>query len=901
MTAGPLQRPTIRPHPRKPLASSYALAIAFTCILIAGCQRSHYRLQADDVAYNVVSGATANPRFQQPDFTIGIDPKSRLYDPTDLDYPPMTPDDPDAHRLMQFVGGHRGWRHWHDDGDLPDVEVNDYRSWLPYAEDGKIRVDLPGAMELARLHSRDYQLQKETLFLTALDVTAERFRFMAQFYGGNFTQYTGIGGFANGRQSSSQLETNSHIRMQKAFTAGGTLLVGLANSVIWQFSGQGSATNLSLANFAFSQPLLQYAGKPRIMEELTRVERSLLYNVRQFDRFRQGFYLDVTAGTGTSATLTRAGGLFGGSGLSGFTGVGAGGFGGVGAFGVSASTGFAGGAGVGAAGAGGFLGFLQQQQNLRNQRMRIAGLRNSWMQLEAAFAAGRLENRFQVDFARQAYYSGQSELLNLIAAYETSLDIYKIRLGLPPHLPLDLKDPFFEQFNLISPELTHLQEDISNRMELLSKEEPDAAPPEPVATGLAGRTQQFTDQLGTDLERLDGAMPRRREALLELAKLAELQGSQFDNRALTVESLEKRVSEFAGDRTRVTNDLQTLQLKARELDMDQDLTPDERRRAETDILSRLSASLLEMSLLQARIRLHCITLVPITVTPENAFQLALTRRADWMNAKASLVDTWRLIRFNANALRTNLTVNVAGNMGTTGNTPLRFDGSNGQLTARVTLDLPITRVIERNVYRQSLVDYQQARRGLMAQRDDLHRGLRSRLRSIRLDQFNLELRRLAVDVSITQTDVARLKLVEPQRPVVDGKDAPPSPTVARDLVDALSFLQASQLALIQVWGDYEIQRRSLDFELGTMALDEQGMWIDPGPMTDETVVVRFYETIANPLSPPDASIQPGGFLELGPGDLPPEPMDIDQPPAMKTGVRNAPEPTDINQPPAPKN
>ncbi|HEY4262857.1 MAG TPA: hypothetical protein VGM98_22045, partial [Schlesneria sp.] len=511
--------------------------------------------------------------------------------------------------------------------------------------------------------------------------------------------------------------------------------------------------------------------------------------------------------------------------------------------------------------------------------MRIAGLRNTWMQLDAAFDAGRLENRFQVDFARQAYYSGQSELLNLIAGYESALDLYKIRLGLPPHIPLELKDLFFEQFNLISPELTQLQEDIANRMEQLSQSAPDAPPSVPAAGELAARTRQFTDQLHTDLQRLDQSLPQRHQALLELAKLADMQGNQFDNRALTVDALDSRISELAADRQRVTDDLQSLELKAHSLDADQDLTPEERRRAETEILSRISATLLELSLLQARIRLNSITLVPITVTPENAFQLALSRRADWMNAKASLVDTWRLIRFNANALRTNLTVNVAGDLGTTGNNPIKFNGSNGQLAAGVTLDLPITRVIERNVYRQSLIDYQQARRSLMAQRDDLHRGLRARLRQIRLDQFNLELRRLAVDVAITQTDVARLKLVEPQRPVVDGKDLPASPTLARDLVDALFNLQQSQLALIQVWGDYEIQRRTLDFDMGTMQLDDRGFWCDPGPMTDETVVTRFYESIANPLSPPDASIQPGGFLELGPGDLPPEPMDIDQPPA----------------------
>jgi hypothetical protein len=32
------------------------------------------------------------------------------------------------------------------------------------------------------------------------------------------------------------------------------------------------------------------------------------------------------------------------------------------------------------------------------------------------------------------------------------------------------------------------------------------------------------------------------------------------------------------------------------------------------------------------------------------------------------------------------------------------------------------------------------------------------------------------------------------------------------------------------WLNYEIQRLNLDFDLGTMRLDENGMWIDPGPI-----------------------------------------------------------------------
>ncbi|MBS0201923.1 MAG: TolC family protein [Planctomycetes bacterium] len=860
--------------------------VMFVFVLLAsGCQRSHYRIQADGLVHDVVAGATANQRFEVPDFNIAIDPRSRLFDPTDPDYPPMPPDDPDSNRLMQNVAGHRGYPRWHNDGDVPDVELSDYRAWLPYTEDGKVRVDLVGTVELARLHSRDYQGQLETLYLSALDVTAERFRFYSQFYGGNATEYSGVGAFANGGQSSSILDTTSNIRMQRAFTAGGNLAVGLANSIVWQFSGQGSTVNSSLANFAFSQPLLQFAGRPRIMEQLTRVERNLLANVRQFTRYRQGFYLDVVSGSGNTASLQRSGGLFGGSGLSGFTGVGVGGFGGVGAIGVTSSGNVAGGGGAGANGLGGYLGFLQRQQDLRNQRTRISALRNTWMQLNAAFDAGRLENRFQVDFAQQAYYTGQSQLLNNIAAYESGLDAYKMRLGLPPHIPLELKDPFFEQFNLINPELSHLQDVISDRMDLLSSA-PAGEGPENPPTGdastvvdLVARSQQFIEQITADRQRLEAALPARRQGLNELVRLADLQQIQFDNRALTLEALDRRLAALDSYQTRVTEELQELQQLSAQFARDDDLTADERIRVERELLSRLSAVMLEFSLLQARVRLHSITLVPITVTPENAFQLALTQRADWMNAKASLVDTWRLIRFNANALRTNLTVNVSGDMGTTGNNPIKFNGSNGHLNAGVTLDLPITRVIERNVYRQSLIDYQQARRSLMAQRDEIHRGLRARLRQIRVDQFNLELRRLAVDVAITQTDVARLKLVEPQKPVEAGKDPTASPTVARDLVDALATLQQSQFDLITVWGDYEMQRRLFDFDVGTMELDERGIWRDPGPVTDESVILKFYESMANPLTPADPSSQPGGFVELGPADLPPEPMDIDETPS----------------------
>ena len=868
------------------------MAVVWVATLsMAGCNRAHYREQADAAAYAAVEGATANPQFQLNGYGIGIDPRSRLYDPTNPDCPPMPPDDPDSHRLMECVDGHRGWRHWDRSGNLADVEVSDYRAWLPMNDEGHVRVDLGGAVDLARLHSREYQFQLETLYLSALDVTAERFRFQAQFFGGNATQFSSIGRIRNGGDDASILRTESDLRMRQLTTTGGTIAVGLANSIVWQFSGPDTNMTTSLLSFAISQPLLQYAGRPRVMETLTRSERNLLANVRQYDRFRQGFYLDVTTGAGGGGGLTRAGGLFGGSGLSGFTGVGTGGFGGVGAVGVTSSGGFAGGGGVGAQGAGGFLGFLQQQQFIRNQRARIAALRDTWLQLEAAFDAGRLENRFQVDFARQAYYSGQSELLNAVAAYESALDAYKIRLGLPPDIPFELRDPFFDQFNLIDSELTRLQNEVAGRFEALAAVQVDAAGIDAtkMVTDLPGQLRRLNEVLESDLTVVENNLPQRRRMLEELSQRPDLQEHDFDSRAISPASLDERVELLRSERVRLSNETAELAVTVERLADDADLEPVERVRAERAVLARVSATLLEVSLWQARTRLHAVALIPVRVTPETAFQVALVRRPDWMNAKASLVDTWRLIEFNANALKSGLTVNILGDIATTGNNPVKFRDDNGVLRAGVQFDAPLTRLIERNQYRQSLIDYQQARRSLMAQRDEIHRGLRARLRQIHLDQFNLELRRLAVDVAITQTDIARLKLAEPEKPVGVGGVAPAtSPTIARDLVDALLNLQQSQAAFIQVWGDYEIQRRLLDFDLGTMNLDERGLWSDPGSVTDETLLARYYDALPNPLNL-TGDPNPPGFSELSVGDLPPTPISL-QPPVPPLPPETPPRP-----------
>ncbi|HEY6564736.1 MAG TPA: hypothetical protein VIY86_09590, partial [Pirellulaceae bacterium] len=52
---------------------------------------------------------------------------------------------------------------------------------------------------------------------------------------------------------------------------------------------------------------------------------------------------------------------------------------------------------------------------------------------------------------------------------------------------------------------------------------------------------------------------------------------------------------------------------------------------------------------------------------------------------------------------------------------------------------------------------------------------------------------------------------------------------------------------LSVWASHEVQRRALDYELGTMQLDPQGLWVDPGPLDDAP---RDIDPSLEPLRPP---------------------------------------------------
>lgn len=813
-----------------------------------GCSPTFYRQQADKQAHCLLDQKAVPAESQPGRYRVDVDTRSRMFDPFDPDCEPMPPDDPTAAQYLECVDGKRGSADWQNVRRTSYVDSPNWQAHLPRDAEGQVALDQQSAVELALLHSTDYQGEIEDLYLSALDVSFERFRFDTQFFGGSEVAFTADGRTRTGGDASSVLEVSpsrsgNRWRAETLTATGGSLVVGLANSLVWQFAGSDNYTGNTLLDFSIVQPLLRAGGRTVVLETLTIAERALLGNVRQMERYRRGFYVSVLTGSDPGQGPSRRGGFFGGSGLQGFTGVGGGGFGRVGGFGGGFFGGGGGGftGGAGAERAGGLLGLMQDQQELRNQRANVAALRTSVTQLEATYEAGRID-RFQVDLARQALFNAQSFLLQAENGYQASIEGFLARIGLPPELPVVVRDSGLDQFNLLDPDLEALKAQTAELLDLLrttrqqvagSEPADIAAPPAQVEAQisaaaaacerLAASIGERLSALDTDFSKLDTALPQRRQALAQLASRSEVQQADIDLNLLSGDKLNQYIAGRKDELSRLTGVLDKTRKDLLSLGDTPTGTPKMQLDRFVELLGRAAGELVELSLLQASVRLETVTIDPIELEPEQALAIASAYRRDWKNARANLVDSWRLIQFNANALQSDLDLEFSGDIGNVGQNPFDIRDTNGSLRVGLAFDAPLTRLGERNVYRQSLIEYQQARRNYYQFRDRINLSLRNTLRQLRLNEINLELRRAAVQLAISQVDLTQLRLSEPPKP---GETAEFSNTTARDLVQSLSDLLNVQNDFLSVWVNHAVQQMNLELDLGLLELDDRGLRIE---------------------------------------------------------------------------
>ena len=236
--------------------SAFLPHLVLTAYALTGstaCSRTAYREDANREAYEVIAERNSDPRWAVNDYRVDVDPRSRFFDPHDPDRPPMPPDDPDSQRYMEMVAGYKSWSRWQDNGVLDDIESLAWREalseYVDLDESGAVVLDADSALTLAYLHSPFHQRQRETLYLSALDVTRERFRLSTQFFGGYDLTYTKTeaGSVAvAGRES----EGNPALSARRAFSAGADLLVGIANSFVFELASDDPSFSLRLSGKA---------------------------------------------------------------------------------------------------------------------------------------------------------------------------------------------------------------------------------------------------------------------------------------------------------------------------------------------------------------------------------------------------------------------------------------------------------------------------------------------------------------------------------------------------------------------------------------------------------------------------------------------------------------------------
>ena len=764
------------------ISASYLIFLSFS-----SCRSSLDPVLADREVRELLGDV---PGF---DWELGQD--SRLKDPEDSLFPKVPADEPNSRKITERIQDSSAYR----DGNKSSKLVgDDWRKSLPLDENGVVQLNLKNAMYLANLHSSQFQRQKEDLYFSALDVTYERFRL-------DPSPFAGVS--AQAEQETTENEIDLQSRAQAGFRGvagqGATWVASLANRLTLQLSNGDLEVGGSLANLTITQPFLRGASKRIFKERLTQAERTLLSNARSLEQFRQGFFLDVVTGNNPAE------------------GVG-GGMPKVSSFSNNVS---------------GYLGLVQEVQRIRNQEANVAKLKDSLVQLEAAFEAGRIGNRLQVDQARQALFNGQSGLLAAKSSFENRLDGYKIFLGLPPDLLVQVKDQYIENFRLTDPALVSIQEQLNQLLQKIRN--PKTSFTFSDLEDYGQQTLEMKDLLNQswsglilDLGLLTDQLPERKKWFQRLRERSDLKELGMRENPFQEIELEKLASDLNQTSLRLGAELQIQWdvLTKRIADLPSVPVEEAKRELATQ-MNELAGLVLELSLTRASVRLESVSMVEVSVDSKKAHEMASKLRLDWMNARAALVDSWRMTDLARDDLRTDLDFVLSGDLGSDSMGSGHFKSGEGRVRVGIELDTPLSKLSERNRYRASLIIYQQSRRQYLSFVDSILRSLRQHARLSKLYQLNFELSRAAVRGAIAQVDLARLRLNEPPQP---GKNSQFGATTARDLVNALNDLLEASNSFLSVWIGYEAMRMRLTYDLGTMRLSENGIWEDPGAILSTT-------------------------------------------------------------------
>jgi outer membrane protein TolC len=245
---------------------------------------------------------------------------------------------------------------------------------------GPVRLDIVTALDVAAENSRDFARQKEALFRSALNLTRLQNEFSVQWSGG------GAGRVSGTSDDSAQVSFQEDLSASVRSTSGARILAGFASGFFRSLISSDGWNGSSALNLSLTQPLLEGFGEIVTREPLTQAERDVVYSVRSFERFRNTFAVDIISS---------------------------------------------------------YFSVLQDMQNLESVRRNYESLRKNREQIEAFYEAGRRAIN-DVDRAQQSELSAQNNIVNAENRLQSSLDSFKLDLGLPTDAEIELDMAAFE-------------------------------------------------------------------------------------------------------------------------------------------------------------------------------------------------------------------------------------------------------------------------------------------------------------------------------------------------------------------------------------------------------------------------------------------------------------------------
>ena len=234
-----------------------------------------------------------------------------------------------------------------------------------------VKLSLDDAIMIGARNSREYQSQKEQLFQVALRLDLEDHSFQNTFTGMLKSTFESS---HDGKTRNSGFANKASAGISRTFKNGVEMAAGIAVDLAKLVTGDKGSSWGVTADASISIPLLRGSGEFVVAEPLKQAERNLLYQVREFEQYKRRFVVSVATS---------------------------------------------------------YLGVLQAEQRIRNQEENYKRVITSTRRSRRMADAGKLpENQF--DQAVQDELAARDNWIAARQNYQTSLDAFKILIGLPP-------------------------------------------------------------------------------------------------------------------------------------------------------------------------------------------------------------------------------------------------------------------------------------------------------------------------------------------------------------------------------------------------------------------------------------------------------------------------------------